>query len=165
VDEVWIEFAKKGSGVASVTYAEAVEVALMYGWIDGKVRKSPEEGFYMQRFTPRRPRSKWSQINRSRAEALIESGRMKPAGLAEVERARADGRWDDAYPPPSRIEVPSDLQRALDAVPAAAARFASLDSQNRYAILYRLHDVKRAETRAARIREFVEMLARGEKLH
>jgi uncharacterized protein YdeI (YjbR/CyaY-like superfamily) len=119
----------------------------------------------MQRFTPRRARSKWSQINRSRAEVLMEAGRMKPAGLAEVERARADGRWDDAYPPPSKISVPDDFRRALDAVPEAAAKFASLDSQNRYAILYRLHDVKRAETRAARIRQFVEMLARGEKLH
>lgn len=148
-----------------MTYGDAVEIALMYGWIDGKVRRSPEEGFYMQRFTPRRPRSKWSQINRARAEALIEAGRMQPAGMAEVERARADGRWDDAYPPPSQISVPPDLQQALDAVPEAAAKFASLDSQNRYAILYRLHDAKQPEKRAARITEFVEMLARGETPH
>ncbi len=137
----------------------------MYGWIDGQVRKSPEEGFYMQRFTPRRAKSKWSQINRERAEALIASGRMQPAGLAEIERARADGRWDEAYPPPSKIRVPADLRAALDAVPEAAAAFASLDSQNRYAILYRLHGMKRASTRAQRIEEFVAMLARGEKLH
>ena len=149
----------------SVTYTEAVEVALAYGWIDGQVKKSPEPDFYQQRFTPRRPRSRWSQINRDRALALIESGRMRPAGLLEVERAQADGRWDDAYPPPSRIEVPDDLRRALDAVPAAAAKFATLDSQNRYAILYRVHDAKRPETRARRIQGFVEMLARGETPH
>ena len=148
-----------------MTYAEAVQIALMYGWIDGQAKRSEAEGFYLQRFTPRRARSKGSQINRERALALIESGRMKPAGLAEVERAMADGRWDDAYPPPSRAEVPEDLQRALDDVPAAAEAFAGLDSRNRYAILHRLHDAKRPETRARRIEKFVAMLARGETLH
>jgi uncharacterized protein YdeI (YjbR/CyaY-like superfamily) len=137
----------------------------MYGWIDGQVKKSEEEGWYRQRFTPRRARSRWSQINRDKALALIESGRMRPAGLAEVERARADGRWDAAYAPPSRIEVPDDLRRALDAVPAAAEAFAGLKSINRYAILYRVHDAKRPETRERRIRQFVEMLARGETPH
>ena len=164
-DGIWIEFAKKGSGVPSVTYAEAVELALMYGWIDGQAKRSEEEGFYRQRFTPRRARSKWSQINRDKALALIEAGRMRPAGLAEVERAQADGRWEAAYAPPSRMEVPDDLRRALDAVPAAAAAFAKLSASERYSILYRVHDAKRPETRARRIETFVEMLARGEKLH
>jgi len=164
-DEVWIEFAKKGSGVASVTYAEAVDAALCFGWIDGKVQKSEEAGFYRQRFTPRRARSKWSQINRDKALALIESGRMQPAGLAEVSRAQADGRWEAAYAPPSKIEVPEDLRRALDASPAAAELFARLSATNRSAILYRVHDAKRPETRARRIREFVAMLERGKTLH
>ena len=148
-----------------MSYAEAVELALMYGWIDGQVKRSEEAGFYLQRFTPRRARSKWSQINRDKALALIESGRMRPAGLAEVERARADGRWDAAYAPPSRMEVPDDLRRALDATPAAAAAFAGLSGQNRYAILFQVHDAKRPETRARRIQRFVEMLARGETPH
>ena len=164
-DEVWIEFAKKGSGVPSVTHAEALDVALCFGWIDGKAQTSEEEGFYRQRFTPRRARSRWSQINRDKAEALIAAGRMRPAGLAEVERAKADGRWADAYAPPSRIEVPDDLRAALDANPAAADMFATLNSQHRYAVLYRVHDAKRPETRARRIAQFVEMLARGETLH
>ena len=164
-DGVWIEFAKKGSGFPSVTYAEALEVALTYGWIDGKVQRSEEEGFYRQRFTPRRARSRWSQLNRDRDEALIARGRMKPAGLAEVERAKADGRWDDAYAPPSKIEVPDDLRAALDANPVAAEKFATLTGSNRYGILYRIHDAKRPETRARRIAQFVEMLARGETLH
>jgi uncharacterized protein YdeI (YjbR/CyaY-like superfamily) len=164
-DGIWIEFAKKGSGVPSIVYAEAVEVALMYGWIDGQVKKSDEEGFYQQRFTPRRARSRWSQINRDKAQALIEAGRMQPAGLAEVDRARADGRWVDAYAPPSKIEVPDDLRAALDANPAARDFFASLRGSNRYAVLYRIHDAKRPETRARRIAQFVEMLARGETLH
>jgi uncharacterized protein YdeI (YjbR/CyaY-like superfamily) len=161
-DGVWIDLAKKGSGVPSVTYLEAVEIALCYGWIDGQVKRSEEVGFYRQRFTPRRARSRWSQINRDRAEALIAAGRMRPAGLAEVERARADGRWDEAYAPPSKVTVPDDLRRALDASPAAAQRFATLDSRNRYAILYQVHDARRPETRARRIAKYVDMLARGE---
>ena len=164
-DGVWIEFAKKGSGIPTVVYAEAVEAALCFGWIDGQVKKSDEEGFYQQRFTPRRARSRWSQINRDKAERLIASGRMRPAGLAEVERAKADGRWDAAYPSPSKIGVPPDLQEALDANPAAREFFATLKGSNRYAVLYRIHDAKRPETRARRIAQFVEMLARGETVH
>ena len=164
-DELWIEFAKKGSGVPSVTYAEAVDLSLCFGWIDGLVRRSEEEGFYRQRFTPRRARSKWSQINVGKVERLIAEGRMRPAGLAEVERAKADGRWDDAYAAPSKITVPDDLRAALDARPEAAAFFATLGGSKRYAVLYRIHDAKRPETRARRIAQFVDMLARGETLH
>ena len=164
-DGLWVEFAKKASGVPSVTYAEAVEIALCFGWIDGQVKRSDEEGFYRQRFTPRRARSKWSQINRDKAEALIASGRMRPAGLAEVERAKADGRWDDAYAPPSKMTLPDDMRAALDAVPAAAERWAALDGRNRYAMLFQVHDAKRPQTRARRIAKFVDLLARGEKLY
>ncbi len=163
-DGIWLELAKKGSGVPSVTYAEAVEIALCFGWIDGQVRRSGEDGFYLQRFTPRRPRSTWSQINREKVAALIAAGRMQPAGLAEVERAKADGRWDAAYAPPSRMEVPDDLQAALDAVPAAAERFAALSRSRRYEVLFRIHDAKRPETRARRIATYVDELARGEEL-
>jgi uncharacterized protein YdeI (YjbR/CyaY-like superfamily) len=143
-----------------VTYAEAVEAALAHGWIDGQVKKF-DDAYYLQRFTPRRPRSRWSRINRDRAIALIERGAMQPAGLREVERAKADGRWAAAYEPPSKIGVPEDLRQALDANDRARARFETLDSQNRYAILYRVHDAKRPETRARRIAEFVAMLAEG----
>jgi uncharacterized protein YdeI (YjbR/CyaY-like superfamily) len=145
-----------------VTYLEAVEAALCFGWIDGQLKRSEEEGWYRQRFTPRRARSKWSEINVGRAEALIASGRMRPAGLAEVERAKADGRWDDAYAPPSRMEVPEDLRVALSASPAAAAAFAAISKSQRYSILWRIHDAKRPETRARRIAKFVAELARGE---
>ena len=158
---VWVKFAKKASGIPTVVYAEALDVALCWGWIDGQV-KPVDDDWYLQRFTPRRARSKWSKRNREKALALIESGEMRPPGLAEVERAKADGRWDAAYDSPSKIEVPDDLREALDAEPKAAALFAELDSQNRYAILYRVHDAKRADTRARRIAEFVAMLARGE---
>ena len=160
-DELWLEFAKKGNPTPSVTYPEAVEAALCFGWIDGKAEKGPEGG-RRQRFTPRRARSKWSQINVDRAEALIVSGRMRPAGLAEVERAKADGRWADAYAPPSRMEVPDDLRAALDAVPPAASAFEALTKSQRYSILYRVHDAKRPETRERRIANFVAMLERGE---
>ena len=146
-----------------MTYLEAVEVALCFGWIDGLVRKADEEGWRLQRFTPRRARSKWSQINVGRAEALIAAGRMRPAGLAEVERAKADGRWDDAYAPPSRMEVPEDVRAALDASPAAAAAFETLTKSQRYSILWRVHDAKRPETRERRIAKYVAMLERGEK--
>ncbi|HEV2778009.1 MAG TPA: YdeI/OmpD-associated family protein [Actinophytocola sp.] len=163
-DGVWVKLAKKGSGVASVTYAEAVESALCYGWIDGQAR-SVDEQFYQQRFTPRTKRSKWSKINRDRVTALIEAGRVKPAGLRQVEAAKADGRWDAAYASPANATVPDDLRAALDANPAAAAFFATLDSRNRYAILHRTQDAKKPETRARRITQFVDMLARGEKLY
>jgi uncharacterized protein YdeI (YjbR/CyaY-like superfamily) len=160
-DGLWIRFAKKASGIPSVTYAEALDVALAYGWIDGQT-KPVDADWYLQRFTPRRARSRWSKRNRTKALELIERGEMKPSGLAEVERAQADGRWDAAYDSPGTIEEPDDLRAALDASPAARGLFAELDSRNRYAILYRVHDAKRPETRARRIAEFVAMLERGE---
>ena len=156
-DAVWVKFAKKASGIPTVTYDEALEAALCFGWIDGLVRRLDDD-FYLQRFTPRRKRSKWSKINRERALALIERGEMRPAGLAEVERAQADGRWDAAYDSPSTMTVPDDLQAALDATPGAAEAFAALKSQDRYAALYRIHDARRPETRAARIAELVALL-------
>ena len=163
-DGVWIKFAKKGSGLPTVVYAEAVEEALIHGWIDGQVKRIDDD-FYMQRFTPRRARSVWSKINRAKAEKLIAEGRMAPAGLAEVERAKADGRWERAYDSPTTATVPDDLRAALDASPAAARCFAELDGNNRYAILHRLQNTKRAETRAKKIAQYVEMLARGETIH
>jgi uncharacterized protein YdeI (YjbR/CyaY-like superfamily) len=158
---VWIRFARKGSGVPTVTYLEALHVALCFGWIDGQAR-SVDDASYVQRFTPRRVRSMWSKRNRDFARALIEAGRMQPAGLREIERAKADGRWDAAYDAPSTATVPEDLQAALDADPAAAERFAALNSQNRYAILHRIQTAKKPETRARRIERFVAMLAAGE---
>ena len=160
-DGVWLKIAKKRSGIASVSHAEALDVALCFGWIDA-VRHAHDDEYFLQRFTPRRARSKWSQVNRDRAERLIEAGEIPPAGLAEVRRAKADGRWDAAYEPQSRATVPDDLQAALDANRAAAQTFATLTSQNRYAILFRLRDAKRPETRARRLERFVAMLERGE---
>ncbi|GLZ35434.1 hypothetical protein Lesp02_76210 [Lentzea sp. NBRC 105346] len=162
--ELWIKFARKGSGIPSVTYDEVIEIALCYGWIDGQVR-SFDERYFLQRYTPRTARSKWSKINCGRAEELIAAGRMRPAGLEQVERAKADGRWDAAYSGPATIEVHPDLQAALDANPAAASFFATLDSRNRYAILFRTQDAKKPETRARRIAKFVLMLEKGEKLY
>jgi len=161
---VWLRMAKKDSGFPTVSYAEVLEAALCYGWIDGQ-RKSQDAQFFLQRFTPRTARSVWSKINRDKALKLIDEGRMQPAGLAEVERARADGRWDAAYDAQSIATVPPDLQAALDANPKAAAFFATLDSRNRYAVLFRTQGAKRPETRAKRIAQFVEMLAKGEKIH
>ena len=161
---VWLKLAKRGSGHASVTYAEALDVALAYGWIDGQKGRSDAD-WWLQRFTPRRPSSRWSQVNRDKALALIEAGRMQPAGMREVERARADGRWDAAYASQRTMTVPDDLRAALDANPAASAFFATLDGANRYAVLYRVQDAKRPETRARRIEQYVAMLAAGEKLH
>lgn len=161
---VWLRLARKGSGLPSVTRDEALEAALCYGWIDGQAR-SGDESTWVQKFTPRGARSIWSKINREKAERLIESGRMRPAGLAEVERAKRDGRWDAAYDSPSRATVPDDLQAALDASPRAKELFAALDGRNRYAILFRIQTVKKPETRAKRIRDFVRMLENGEKLY
>ena len=161
---VWLKFAKKASGITSLNHAGALEVALCYGWIDGQAR-GLDETYHLQKFTPRRARSKWSKINRDKVTALIDQGRMKPAGLAEVERAKADGRWDAAYDPPSTATVPPDLQAALDQNPVAAEFFATLKGSNRYAILFRIHDAKRPETRARRIAKFVDMLSRGETVH
>jgi uncharacterized protein YdeI (YjbR/CyaY-like superfamily) len=163
-DGVWIKVAKKGSGIPSVHPPQALDVALCFGWIDGQ-RRSIDETYYEQKYTPRRARSKWSKINVAKVAALTEAGLMREAGLREVERAKADGRWDAAYDSPSRIGVPPDLQAELDKRPAAAAFFATLNSTNRYAILYRLHDAKRPETRARRLAQFVELLERGETLH
>jgi uncharacterized protein YdeI (YjbR/CyaY-like superfamily) len=160
-DGAWLKIAKKGRGIETVTHAEALEEALCFGWIDA-VRHAHDDDYFLQRFVPRRARSKWSQVNRDKVMALTEAGRMHPAGLAEVERAKADGRWEAAYAPQSRATVPDDLQAALDARPRAKATFATLRSQNRYAILYRLRDAKRPETRARRLQQFVEMLERGE---
>jgi uncharacterized protein YdeI (YjbR/CyaY-like superfamily) len=161
---VWLKIAKKATGVASVSHAEALEVALCYGWIDGQ-RTRLDDTHFLQKFTPRRARSGWSRVNREKALALITEGRMRPAGLREVERAQADGRWDAAYDPQSAITVPEDLQHELDANPAAHTFFKTLDSRNRYAILYRIQTAKKAETRAARIQKFVAMLAHGQKIY
>lgn len=161
---VWLKIAKKGAAEPSVTYDEAVELALCFGWIDSQVRRFDDQ-HYIQRFTPRRPRGRWSKINREKAEALIEAGKMRPAGLAEVEAAKADGRWEAAYEGQRTAKVPADLQRELDASPAAAEFFASLSSANRYAIVYRLDEAKKPETRERRLKKFVGMLERGEKIH
>ena len=158
---VWLKVAKKSSGKRTVSVPEALEIALCYGWIDGQ-RKALDGDYFLQRFTPRRRRSRWSKINRDSATALIERGRMRPPGLAEVERAKADGRWAAAYDSPSKIQPTPELLAALEASPKAKALFEELDSQNRYAILYRVHDAKRADTRTRRIEKFVEMLSRGE---
>ncbi|MGI8721497.1 MAG: YdeI/OmpD-associated family protein [Geodermatophilaceae bacterium] len=160
---MWLLIAKKGSGIESVTYAGALQVALCYGWIDGQARKGDDDTAYRQRFCPRRPRSVWSKRNVGYVAALTEAGRMRPEGMAEVERAKADGRWARAYDGPAKAEVPADLQAALGAVPAAALAFSGLKSTDRYAILYRVQDAKRDETRARRIAQFVEMLADGGK--
>lgn len=161
---VWLVLHKKGGSVTELTYEDALQVALCYGWIDGQVSRRDEQS-YRQRFTPRRRGSAWSRTNVERVDALIAAGRMRPAGLAEVEAARADGRWSKAYAGMSTAELPDDLAAAIAAVPAAQAMLAKLDSANRYALIYRVNDAKRADTRARRIRQFVAMLARGETLH
>lgn len=161
---LWLKIAKKASGIPTFTYAEALEVALCYGWIDGQKGRFDEQHF-VQRFTPRRPRSKWSKINCTKAMELIERGEMKPAGLREVERAKADGRWAAAYASQSTATVPEDLQRELDRNKRAREFFATLSSVNRYAILYRIQDAKRPDTRARRIEKYVEMLSKHETIH
>jgi uncharacterized protein YdeI (YjbR/CyaY-like superfamily) len=163
-DGAWLLIAKAGTGEPTVTYAQAVEVALCYGWIDGQ-KKALDDRHWLQRFTPRRARSLWSKANREKAEALIAAGRMQPSGMAEVARAQGDGRWQAAYDGPRTAVVPPDLQAALEARPEARDFFAQLDGANRYAVLWRVQTAKRAETRAKRIETFVEMLARGEKIH
>jgi uncharacterized protein YdeI (YjbR/CyaY-like superfamily) len=162
---VWLILAKKGTTEpTSLSYDQALNEALCYGWIDGQARRR-DEGTYQQRFTPRRSRSAWSQRNVGIVAQLIDEGRMQPAGQAEVDHARADGRFDAAYAGPATIQVPDDLQAALDADPKAKQMFEQLNSQNRYAVLYRLATAKRADTRARRIQQFTEMLARGETIH
>jgi uncharacterized protein YdeI (YjbR/CyaY-like superfamily) len=163
-DGIWLQIAKKGAPEPSVTYAEAVELSLCFGWIDGQ-RRGLDANHFLQRFTPRRPRGRWSKINREKAEALIAAGRVRPAGLAEIEAAKADGRWENAYAGQRTAKVPADLQRELDANPAAAEFFAGLDSANRYAVIYRLDDAKKPETRERRLRKFIAMLERGEQIH
>lgn len=163
-DGIWLAIAKKESGIASPTYAEALEVALTFGWIDGQ-KNALDEKRWLQRFTPRTAKSKWSKINCAKAEALIAAGKMHAAGLAQIALAKADGRWAAAYDSPRSAEVPADLERALSKNKKAGAFFATLDRANRYAILYRLHHTTKAEARAKKIETFVRMLARGEKLH
>jgi uncharacterized protein YdeI (YjbR/CyaY-like superfamily) len=153
----WLMTAKKSASERTVTHPEALESAICFGWIDGQ-RVPHDESYFLQRFTPRKGRSKWSQINRDKAEQLIAAGRMRPAGLAQVEAAKLDGRWAAAYEPQSRATIPPDFQQALDDNPNAKAFFATLRGQNRYAFLYRLQDAKRPETRRKRIDSFVDML-------
>jgi uncharacterized protein YdeI (YjbR/CyaY-like superfamily) len=161
---LWLKIAKKGSETATVSYAEALDAALCQGWIDGQ-KGAFDDQFWLQKFTPRGPKSTWSKVNREKAQALIQAGRMKPAGLAAVEQARQDGRWERAYDSQSKASVPEDFQRELDRNPKAAAFFATLDSANRYAVLYRIQEPKKPETRARRIEKFIGMLNRGEKVH
>jgi uncharacterized protein YdeI (YjbR/CyaY-like superfamily) len=161
---LWLRLAKKGSDLRSLTYGEALEVALCYGWIDGQKRGESEHA-WLQRFLARAPNSVWSRINREKAVALIASGRMKAAGLKAVEAARKAGRWDSAYDSPKSASVPGDFQAALAASPRARDFFEALDGANRYAVLFRIQTVKKAETRARKIQEFVEMLERSEKIH
>ena len=162
---LWLKFAKKGSGLETVSYAaEALEAALCYGWIDGQADKF-DERYWLQRFTPRRARSKWSKVNREKVEQLIEQGEMKPAGLREVERAKADGRWDAAYEAQSKATVPDDLRRELEKNELAREFFATLDSRNRYAILYRIQDAKKPETRARRIEKYIAMLSEHKTIY
>jgi uncharacterized protein YdeI (YjbR/CyaY-like superfamily) len=163
-DGLWLKIAKKGSGLETVSFAEALDVALCYGWIDSQA-DSFDDRYWLQRFTPRRSRSKWSKRNREKVTKLIEEGKMKPAGLWEVERAKADGRWDAAYDAPSGATVPDDLRRELEKNDKAREFFATLDSRNRYAILYRIQDAKKPETRARRIDNFMAMLSEQRKLY
>jgi uncharacterized protein YdeI (YjbR/CyaY-like superfamily) len=161
---VWLKLAKKDSETRSVSYDEAVEVALCFGWIDGQKKKHDDE-HWLQKFTPRSKKSVWSKINRDKALALIAAGKMLPAGLKQVEAAKLDGRWDAAYDSASRSQVPEDFQAALDRNTRASHFFATLDSRNRYAVLFRIQTAKRAETRANKIAQFIQMLERHEKIH
>lgn len=161
---VWLKLAKKGADAQSVSYDEAVEIALCFGWIDGQ-KQAHDAQFWLQKFTRRADKSIWSRINKEKALALIKAGTMQPAGLKEVERAKIDGRWDAAYESASKATVPSDLQSALDDNARAKAFFETLDSRNRYAILFRIQTAKKAETRARRLAQFVQMLERHEKIH
>ena len=160
----WLRLAKKGAGQRTVTYEEAVESALCHGWIDGQ-KKAESEQYWLQRFTPRSAKSIWSKLNKDKAEALIVAGRMRRAGLREIEKAKQDGRWEAAYTSASNAIVPDDLQAALDANPKAAKFFATLNSRNRYAILFRIQNARKPETRARKIAEFIDMLKRGETFH
>ena len=160
----WLKLAKKAAKCATLSKAEAIDAALCYGWIDGQLDKY-DDGHWLIRFTPRKARSKWSQMNKDRASELMAEGRIRKSGLAQIEAAKADGRWAAAYAPASSAQVPSDLQQALDVNPEAAKFFATLKGANRYAILYRIGSVKRPETRARKIADYVTMLERGETIH
>jgi uncharacterized protein YdeI (YjbR/CyaY-like superfamily) len=161
---LWLKIAKKDSGIASVNYAQALEVALCHGWIDGQ-KRGLDEQFFLQRFTPRRPRSLWSKINIGHVERLTAAGRMQTGGLREVEAAKADGRWEAAYHSFSSMEVPDELAAALKKNRKAKAFFDQLDKTNRYSFCWRVHTAKKQETRVARAEKFVEMMAKGEKIH
>ena len=161
---VWLRHAKKASGLQSVSYAEALDIALCYGWIDGQ-KKSYDESSWLQKWTPRGLKSIWSKVNREKIQQLTERGRMQPAGIAAVEAAKQDGRWDAAYDSPSQATVPDDFQAALDRHPQGSAFFATLNSQNRYGILWRIQTAKKRETRAKRIQQFIELLERHETLY
>jgi uncharacterized protein YdeI (YjbR/CyaY-like superfamily) len=163
-DGLWMRIAKKASGTKSITYPEAVEIALCYGWIDGQ-KKPESETTWLQRFVPRRPRSIWSKINREKVLGLIASGRMQAAGHAEIERAKKDGRWEAAHDSPKNAPIHPDFQKALDENPRAKAFFKTVNAANRYAIIWRLHTAKKAETRERLTRKFIEMLEKGETLH
>jgi uncharacterized protein YdeI (YjbR/CyaY-like superfamily) len=161
---VWLQLAKKGTDIESVSYKEAVETALCFGWIDGQ-KEAHSEQYWLQKFTPRSDKSVWSKINKAKALALIKAGKMKPAGLNEIERAKRDGRWDAAYDSSGKSVVPSDFQSALDGNARARDFFGTLDSRNRYAVVFRIQTAKTAETRAKRMSQFVQMLERHEKIH
>ena len=163
-DGLWLMIAKRGSAEPSVTYLEAVEIALCWGWIDGQ-KRGLDDTHFLQRFTPRRARSVWSKVNVEKVAALIEAGRMQPPGLAQVEAAKASGRWERAYDGSRSATVPEDLLAALEAEPNAKAFFATLNAANRYAVLWRIQTALKAETRAKRIAQLVAMLARGETVH
>jgi uncharacterized protein YdeI (YjbR/CyaY-like superfamily) len=161
---LWLKLAKKSSGVATVSKQEAIDAALCHGWIDGQL-DSFDDKYWLVRFTPRQSASKWSEKNRARALQLVELGRIQPAGLNEIERAKKDGRWNAAYAPQSTAQVPDDLRAALAKNRRAKSFFETLDSRNRYAILYRIHNAKKAETRMARIEKFVAMLTEGKTIY
>lgn len=161
---VWLKISKKNTGISTVSYDQALESSLCYGWIDSQIAAFDSQ-YYLHKFSPRRPKSKWSKMNCEKSEALIAAGRMQPAGLRQVELAKADGRWEAAYDPQSRISIPEDLHRELNQNPVAKEFFTTLDSHNRYAILHRLQDAKKTETRANRLKKFVNMLENHEKIH
>ncbi len=163
LEGIWLKFAKKASGIPSVNYAEALEVALCFGWIDAQMQKFDDK-FYLQKFTPRRPRSVWSQVNKQSATKLIAAGKMRPAGLAAIKQAKQNGNWDRAYASPANATVPTDFNQALGANPAALKHFDSLTKSQRYSFIWRINDARLPATRAARIQKFVEMLARGGKI-
>lgn len=161
---IWLKVAKKDSGIVSVTIVEALDVALCYGWIDGQ-RMPFDDKYYLQKYTPRRPKSIWSKINVEKVERLIKGGEMQPAGLKAIEAAKADGRWAKAYDGQKTMTVPEDFQAALNKSKKAKAFFETLNRVNRFAILFRIHNVKKAETRTKKIKQFIEMLEKGEKIY